>query len=72
MSQRWSLAFWSHPSVPDGILHHSRRDPAKTALAIYDRASGKIRVDALGGLKEPGHRELLARLYERYGIAELP
>lgn len=72
VAQRWSLAFWSHPSVPHGILYHSRRDPAETALAIYDRASGKIRVDPLGGLKEPKHRELLARIYTRYGVAELP
>ncbi len=72
VAQRWSLAFWSHPSAPDGILYRSRRDPAETALAIYDRAGRKIRVDALGGLKEPRQRELLARIYARYGIAELP
>lgn len=72
VAQRWSLALWSHPSAPDGILYHSRRDPDETALAIFDRAGGKIQVEPLGGLKEPGHRELLAQIYERYGVAELP
>ncbi len=72
VAQRWSLALWSHPSEPDGILYHSRRDPDDTALAIFDRAEGKTRVDLLGGLKGPRHRELLAQIYERYGVAELP
>lgn len=73
VAQRWSLAFWSHlPRAPDGILYHPRRDPSETALAIFDRASGKIWVDSIGGLKDPKHRERLAQIYERYGIAELP
>ncbi len=72
VSQHWSLALWSHPSTPDGILYHSRRDPAETALAIFDRAVGKIRVKPLGGLKEPKLKDLLAKIYERYGVAELP
>ena len=72
VTQRWSVALWSHPSAPDGILYHSRRDPDDTALAIFDRAGGKVRVEPLGGLKEPKHRELLAQIYERYGVAELP
>lgn len=72
VAQRWSLALWSHPTAPDGILYHSCRDPDDTALAIFDRAGGKTRVDPLGGLKEPRHRELLAQIYRRYGVAELP
>lgn len=58
--------------APDGILYHSRRDPDDTALAILDRAGEKVRVEPLDGLKEPKHRELLAQIYERYGVAELP
>jgi RES domain-containing protein len=72
VAQRWSLAFWLHPSIPDGIVYHSRRDPGETAVAIYDRASGKTRVDMLGGLREPKHKALLTRIYARYGVAELP
>lgn len=72
VAQRWSLAFWSHPSAPDGIAYLSRRDPAQTAVAIYDRAGAKIRVDESGGLKEPQHRVLLAEIYMRYHVAELP
>ncbi len=71
LAQRWSLALYVHSSAPDGILYHSRRDPDDTALAIFHRAGGKVRVDPLGGLKEPRHRELLARIYEQYGVAEL-
>ncbi len=72
VAQRWSLALWSHPSAPDGILYRSRRDPDDTSLAIFDRAGEKVRVETLGGLKEPRHRELLEQIYERYGVAELP
>lgn len=72
VAQRWSWALWSHPSAPDGILYHSRRDPDGTALAIFDRADGKTRVEPIGGLKEPRHRKLLTQIYERYGVAELP
>lgn len=71
VAQRWSLALWSHPSAPE-ILYHSRRDPDETALAIFDRACGKVRVEPLDGLKEHRQRELLAQIYERYGVAELP
>jgi RES domain len=72
VAQRWSLALWGHPASPDGIVYRSRRDPEELAVAIYDRAADKVEVETLGGLKEPQHREVLAQIYERYRIAEVP
>jgi RES domain len=72
VTQRWSLALWRHPATADGIVYRSRRDPSELAVAVYDRAAGKITVETLGGLKDARHRELLAQLYARYRIAEVP
>jgi hypothetical protein len=42
LAQRWSLAFYQHPSRPDGIIYPSRLNE-DTNLAIYDRAVVKLR-----------------------------
>jgi hypothetical protein len=42
LSRRWSLAFYQHPSRPDGIIYSSRLND-DTNLAIYDRAVPKLR-----------------------------
>jgi hypothetical protein len=39
ISQRWSRAFWEHPSRPDGLLYRSRHDPTRLYLALFDRES---------------------------------
>ncbi|WP_011578839.1 MULTISPECIES: RES family NAD+ phosphorylase [Chelativorans] len=41
LARRWSVAFYEHPSQPDGIIYPSRLNGA-TNLAIYDRATPKI------------------------------
>src|SRR5262249_14709008 len=41
LARRWSLAFYEHPSQPDGVIYSSRLNEA-TNLAIYDRAIGKL------------------------------
>ncbi len=54
LARRWSLAFYQHPSQPDGIIFPSRLNE-ETCVAIYDRAVTKLRdvghialIDALG------------------------
>lgn len=42
LARRWSVAFYQHPSQPDGIIYPSRLNGA-TNLAVYDRAMGKLR-----------------------------
>jgi hypothetical protein len=45
LARRWSLAFYLHPTRPDGIIYPSRLN-GDTALAIYHRAIAKLRVAA--------------------------
>jgi RES domain-containing protein len=42
LARRWSLAFYQHPSQPDGIIYPSRLNDDMN-LAIYDRAVAKLR-----------------------------
>ena len=72
ISQRWSRAFFMHPSQPDALMYRSRRDPSSLALALHDRAGPKIRVTSLGGLLEPQHTRLLAQIVDRYRVAIIP
>jgi len=71
-SQRWSRALFTHPSQPDALSYRSRHDPSSVALAIHERAGPKITVTPLGGLSEPRHTGLLARIVQRYHIAIVP
>ena len=49
LGRAWSLAFHQHPSAPDGIVYPSRLN-GQTNLAIYDRATPKLRVAIVGPL----------------------
>jgi hypothetical protein len=42
LGRKWSLAFYQHPSEPDGIVYPSRLN-GQTDLAVYDRAVNKLR-----------------------------
>jgi hypothetical protein len=72
ISQRWSRAFFTHPSQPDALVYRSRRDPSSLALALHDRARQKITATPLGGLLEPQHTRLLAQIVHRYHVAIIP
>ena len=65
LARRWSVAFYEHPSKPDGIIYPSRLNGA-TNLAIYDRSTAKLqpkRVVTLLGA--PG----LAQVLEDFRVA---
>lgn len=40
-ARHWSLAFYTHPAAPDGIMYPSRLN-GETNLAIYDRGVSKL------------------------------
>jgi hypothetical protein len=42
MARAWSLALWSHPARPDGILYTSRHDDGERCAALFDRAADAI------------------------------
>ncbi len=41
IAQLWSLAFYHHPSQPDGIYYRSRKDPSLYCIALFDRIKTK-------------------------------
>jgi RES domain len=47
LGRAWSLAFHQHTSAPDGIVYPSRSN-GQTNLAVYDRATSKLRVANVG------------------------
>lgn len=42
IAQRWSLFFWNN-SQADGLLYRSRIDPDLRSIALYERASKKLK-----------------------------
>jgi hypothetical protein len=59
LARRWSLAFYEHPSQPDGIIYSSRLNE-DTNAAIYDRAI--VRLHTVGNtelINAPGFAEVL-------------
>jgi len=62
LARTWSLALWSHPAQPDGILYHSRHDDVELCAALFDRVSddvGHLRSERL--LSSPLLRGFLTR-----------
>jgi len=59
LARRWSLAFFQHPSQPDGIIYPSRLNEEPN-VAIYDRAVTKLREVGKSDLIDaPGFAEVL-------------
>ena len=72
ISQRWALAFYRHPSEPDGLLYRPRHDPSRFAAAIFDRAADAFNWVRLGSLADPANAALLADILDTYGFELLP
>lgn len=63
---QWSLAVWSHPSRPDGILYRSRHDDDELCVALFDRDPDALRLDGTGRLYDS---PLLPSLLRRYRVS---
>ena len=62
LARAWSVAFYDHPSMPDGIIYSSRLNE-DTNLAVYDRAVVKLNVDQNFNLiSAPGFASVLNTL----------
>lgn len=69
ISQRWSLALFSHPQSPDGLLYRTRHDPDMLAVALYERVAAKqVRAEPLGGLAAPANAKRVAEALDHYGF----
>lgn len=64
VARRWSLRLWQHPINADAIAFGCRHDPARTALAIFDRAASVFSTVSLGSLMDRKGR--LAEILETY------
>jgi hypothetical protein len=70
VSQRWALAFWRHPSRPDGLLYRSRRAPERLAVALFDRVAPVLVADeAENVLADP---DRLAAILDAFGCMLVP
>jgi hypothetical protein len=62
LARKWSLAIYTHPREPDGIIYPSRLN-GETNLAIYDRAVAKLKAHGTGPLlSKPGLGRILNEL----------
>ncbi len=66
LARSWSLALWSHPSRPEGILYKSRHDDDELCLALFDREPSRLRVEDRGPLIGT---TLLTALLRRYRVS---
>jgi hypothetical protein len=71
LTQRWSLALWSHSERPDGLCWHSRLDDERLAIGIFDRARDKVGAACRGSLMLPRHRQLLKDILDAYDFGLL-
>ncbi|HEX2987501.1 MAG TPA: RES family NAD+ phosphorylase [Chloroflexota bacterium] len=74
VSQAWSLAFFNHPSAPDGLYYHTCHDPSRMSLALYQRGDieSQVSFTSLGTLADSGNRALLGKILDTYRFALLP
>jgi hypothetical protein len=67
LARAWSVALWSHPARPDGILYTSRHDNGELCAALFDRASDAVGHDRSERvLSSPVLRGLLSRYALRF------
>jgi hypothetical protein len=70
VSQRWALAFWTHPSRPDGLYYRSRRAPDRHSIALFDRVAADLVADsAQNRLRDP---DRLGAILDYFGCALVP
>jgi hypothetical protein len=71
LSQRWSAAIHAHGSDVDGIFYTSRHHNRMYAVALFERARGKVRFDTWGPLGDRGVVDLWVeteRILRTYAI----
>lgn len=69
VAQRWAAALWNHPQQPDGLYYRARHDPARMALALYDRAAASLRATLVCTLTDPSFAPRLGEILDTYGFS---
>ena len=68
IAQRWSRAFWHHPSQPDGVYYRARHDPSRPCAALFDRAASDLHLADQHQFGTPDDDPLLADILDTYGF----
>ena len=69
MTQLWSRAFFEHAGKLDGLLFHSRHNPERHAVAIFERAGSHcLRIQKTMGLAGPEFATTLDRIVGLYQL----
>ena len=69
ITQQWSRAFFEHARKLDGLLFHSRHNPERHAVAIFERASsGCLKIQKTIGLAGPEFASTLNRIVGLYKL----
>lgn len=68
ITQQWSRAVHRNPAGYDGFLYMSRHHNTRRAVALFDRAADKVRLDAYAKLSRADGFRLAVK---RFGIALL-
>lgn len=66
-SRMWFAALHNHPEAPDGLRYRSRHNDDQLCVALFDRASAKVRVSDTLPLLHPSTGVYEA--IERHGVA---
>jgi hypothetical protein len=66
-AQRWAVHLWAHPQHVDGIAYPARDDPAREAVAIFDRARAAVLARRVRPLTADVRR--VADIIDRYAFA---
>lgn len=68
VAQRWALALWQHPQMPDGLYWRSRFDDNRYCVALFDRAKASLDPVILGAWDSADRVSLLAAILDAYGF----
>jgi hypothetical protein len=72
ITQQWSRAFFEHADTFDGLIFHSRHDPSRFAVALFERrGGGLLHVRQTEGLLSPGFAPTLEAILDLYKFALL-
>jgi hypothetical protein len=67
IARQWSRALWQHPAVFDGITYRCRHDDDEIAVALFDRASRKLRVSGMRPVRKSA--PAWGQFLDRYRLA---
>lgn len=70
VTRQWSRAFFEHPKSFDGLIFHSRHDPLRHAVALFERPGPvSVEVQETQGLLATTFEATLFEILDTYRFA---